>query len=61
MNPTKRHPPGVSPSFDTSSCAQEPIHIPGAIQPHGALLAALVDSRLVTHASANLRDPGLSR
>ncbi|HEY4975327.1 MAG TPA: GAF domain-containing protein, partial [Steroidobacteraceae bacterium] len=33
---------------------QEPIHIPGAIQPHGALLAALIDSGLVTHASANL-------
>jgi len=45
---------GVLPSFDTSRCAQEPIHIPGAIQPHGALLAALVDSGLVTHASANL-------
>jgi len=48
------HPLDVSPSFDTSGCAQEPIHIPGAIQPHGALLAVLVDSGLVTHASANL-------
>ena len=48
------HPLGVLPSFDTSLCAQEPIHIPGAIQPHGALLAALVDTGLVTHASANL-------
>ena len=35
-------------------CEQEPIHIPGAIQPHGAMLAALVEGRLVTHASANL-------
>ncbi len=37
-----------------SRCEQEPIHIPGAIQPHGALLATLIDSGLVTHASANL-------
>jgi diguanylate cyclase (GGDEF)-like protein len=35
-------------------CELEPIHIPGAIQPHGALLAALADGLLVTHASANL-------
>jgi diguanylate cyclase (GGDEF)-like protein len=44
----QRHPPEVSP------CATEPIHVPGAIQPHGALLAVLIDSRLVSHASANL-------
>jgi light-regulated signal transduction histidine kinase (bacteriophytochrome) len=31
-----------------------PIHAPGAIQPHGALLATLTDGLLVTHASANL-------
>ena len=37
-------------------CAQEPIHTPDAIQPHGALLAALADRpSFVTHASANLR------
>jgi diguanylate cyclase (GGDEF)-like protein len=39
---------------DASLCAVEPIHIPGAIQPHGAFLAAWVDGGLVTHASANL-------
>jgi diguanylate cyclase (GGDEF)-like protein/PAS domain S-box-containing protein len=39
---------------DLTQCAGEPIHIPGAIQPHGALLAALADGLLVTHASANL-------
>jgi chemotaxis family two-component system sensor kinase Cph1 len=38
----------------SSACAQEPIHIPGAIQPHGAVLAALADGLAVTHASANL-------
>jgi light-regulated signal transduction histidine kinase (bacteriophytochrome) len=39
---------------DLALCAQEQIHIPGAIQPHGALLAADDRSLLITHASANL-------
>jgi len=41
-------------SSDDLPCDQEPIHIPGAIQPHGALLAVLADTPVVTHASANL-------
>jgi diguanylate cyclase (GGDEF)-like protein len=41
-------------AIDYSSCEQEPIHVPGAIQPNGAVIAALADSLLVTHASANL-------
>jgi diguanylate cyclase (GGDEF)-like protein/PAS domain S-box-containing protein len=45
---------GTSLALDLSGCASEPIHIPGAIQPHGAVLAALADRLLVTHASANL-------
>jgi len=44
----------ASSTLETSLCDSEPIHIPGAIQPHGALLAALADGLLVTHASANL-------
>ena len=40
----------------TAVCESEPIHIPGAIQPHGAMLAALVEGELVTHASANLSE-----
>ena len=48
MNPTEEH------AVDLTSCEREAIHIPGAIQPHGALLAVLLDGRLVTHASANL-------
>ncbi len=40
--------------LDLSLCEREPIHIPGAIQPHGAVIAADVDGLLVTHASANL-------
>jgi diguanylate cyclase (GGDEF)-like protein/PAS domain S-box-containing protein len=45
---------GTSLALDLPGCASEPIHTPGAIQPHGAVLAALADRLLVTHASANL-------
>ena len=40
---------------DLSNCDREPIHIPGLIQPHGALLALDAEQR-VLHASANLAD-----
>ena len=40
--------------LDVSQCEREPIHIPGAIQPHGALIAARAEGLLVSHASANL-------
>ncbi|MDN3565327.1 response regulator [Paeniroseomonas aquatica] len=43
------HPAG----FDAEACAREPIHLPGAIQPHGALLAALAADGRITHASGN--------
>jgi diguanylate cyclase (GGDEF)-like protein/PAS domain S-box-containing protein len=45
---------GAASALDLAGCANEPIHIPGAIQPHGAVLAALANGLLVTHASANL-------
>jgi diguanylate cyclase (GGDEF)-like protein/PAS domain S-box-containing protein len=48
-------PPAPVHEFDTRACEREPIHIPGTIQPHGALLAARADSLLVSHASANLQ------
>jgi PAS domain S-box-containing protein len=41
-------------SPELTVCAREAIHLPGAIQPHGALLAASADRGCVTHASANL-------
>jgi diguanylate cyclase (GGDEF)-like protein len=44
----------VAPEPDLSFCELEPIHAPGAIQPHGALVVALVDGLVVTHVSANL-------
>ena len=43
-------PPGAAVSLD--NCDREPIHVPGAIQPHGALLALDRLGRL-SHASAN--------
>ncbi|KTS14630.1 histidine kinase [Methylobacterium indicum] len=41
---------------DPSLCEREPIHIPGAIQPHAVLVAADVDSLAVVACSANVRD-----
>ena len=37
---------------DLSNCDREPIHIPGLVQPHGALLAFDAQGR-ATHVSAN--------
>src|SRR5690349_5793605 len=36
-----------------ANCDQEPIHIPGAIQPHGVLLAMSQPELRVRHASAS--------
>ena len=44
----------ASPEADLSFCELEPIHVPGAIQPHGAVVVALADGLVVSHASANL-------
>ncbi len=38
--------------LDLSSCDREPIHIPGAIQPHG-MLVAVQDDLTIEHVSAN--------
>lgn len=45
---------GSVPVTDLSECEREPIHAPGAVQSHGAFLAADVRHRVITHASANL-------
>nr|WP_321986178.1 GAF domain-containing protein [uncultured Lichenicoccus sp.] len=42
------------PEPDLSSCDTEPVHIPGSIQPQGALLVVRPDNLLVVQASANL-------
>ncbi|WP_254511678.1 ATP-binding protein [Anatilimnocola floriformis] len=39
---------------DLTNCDREPIHQPGAIQPHGALLVCDAETLIVTHASDNL-------
>jgi light-regulated signal transduction histidine kinase (bacteriophytochrome) len=41
---------------ELTHCDREPIHIPGSIQPHGALLALAADGRTVAQASANAAD-----
>lgn len=40
-------------TVDLTNCDREPIHIPGAIQPHGVLLALREPDLVVTQASAN--------
>ncbi len=54
-------PPGATTSADApatpdphAECALEPIHIPGAVQPHGAVLALDPADLVVVQASANL-------
>jgi light-regulated signal transduction histidine kinase (bacteriophytochrome) len=41
-------------SVDASNCDREPIHIPGAIQPHGLLLALSLQSRTILQVSDNI-------
>lgn len=53
--------PGALPAdpefrVDLSNCAREPIHIPGAVQPHGALFALREPELVVLQASANVRE-----
>src|SRR5687768_17101554 len=43
-----------SQGVDLSTCDREPIHIPGSIQPHGALLAVHEGDYTVFQASANV-------
>jgi chemotaxis family two-component system sensor kinase Cph1 len=40
--------------FDLAACAREPIHIPGAIQPHGALLVADRTTQEISHAAGDV-------
>lgn len=51
--------PEKHPAFgtaDLSNCEREQIHLPGSIQPHGALLVIQGDELRIIAASANLRD-----
>ncbi|WP_133434134.1 SpoIIE family protein phosphatase [Aeromicrobium phragmitis] len=48
--PPAAHTPAYDP-VDLSTCEREPIHIPGAIQPHGVLLAIDEDATIVVASS----------
>lgn len=41
---------------DLSNCSREPIHIPGSIQPHGAMLVVDAGTGVVNFASSNVAD-----
>ncbi|QRN98378.1 GAF domain-containing protein [Archangium violaceum] len=43
-------------AVDLTNCAKEPIHIPGAIQPHGVLFALHEPALTVAQVSANVAD-----
>jgi chemotaxis family two-component system sensor kinase Cph1 len=40
--------------IDVTACDEEPIHIPGSIQPHGVMLVADADSLTVTHGAGDV-------
>jgi light-regulated signal transduction histidine kinase (bacteriophytochrome)/ActR/RegA family two-component response regulator len=40
-------------NLDLTNCDSEPIRVPGAIQPHGVLIAVNLSSQKVSHVSAN--------
>jgi two-component system, chemotaxis family, sensor kinase Cph1 len=44
---------GLDSAVDITNCDREPIHIPGAIQPHGVLLALQEPELIITQASEN--------
>lgn len=46
-------PPPVAEPVDLTNCAREPIHVPGAIQPHGCLLALDATAGQIQRVSAN--------
>ena len=58
---TESHPAPEAPAFvpsgtpiDLTNCDREPIHIPGAIQPHGALLVLAEPALTIVQVSANV-------
>ena len=44
----------IQPGTDVASCDREPIHIPGAIQPHGLLLVADAASLIVSAGAGDI-------
>lgn len=57
MTPTvERRERQTAPELDLSACHREPIHIPGAVQPHGVLLALAEPSLTIVQASRSAGD-----
>lgn len=46
----------TSSTVNLDTCDQEPIHLIGAVQPHGALIAFDFETHLIAYASANTQD-----
>jgi light-regulated signal transduction histidine kinase (bacteriophytochrome) len=44
----------TDPTVDLTACDREPIHIPGAIQPHGMMLVAEASTMRVTHGAGDI-------
>ncbi|RCS41173.1 GAF domain-containing protein [Bremerella cremea] len=51
---TKSEPNNTASSVDLTNCDREPIHLAGAVQPHGALLAFQLGDLTLRHASTNI-------
>jgi two-component system, chemotaxis family, sensor kinase Cph1 len=51
-----RSPGGASGNVDLATCDNEPIHVIGAVQPHGGLLAVDPDTLVIDYASANIAE-----
>ncbi|UZN03187.1 SpoIIE family protein phosphatase [Cellulomonas sp. S1-8] len=54
--PATAAPGTAGPPADLDTCADEPIHVPGSVQPHGVLLALSEPDLVVRHASSNVAD-----
>ena len=49
-------PVATDPEQDITACDREPIHIPGAIQPHGLLLVADAATQRIVAGAGNIED-----
>ena len=49
-----REPGAAESGSDADICAREPIHIPGAVQPHGAMLIADRTTQEISHAAGDV-------
>ncbi|SDG01226.1 PAS domain S-box-containing protein [Terriglobus roseus] len=56
MKDMPKHSPSMPLAIDTDDCANEPIRIPGSIQPHGFLLGLDEDQEHIVVASENAAD-----